>query len=188
MKKIYAYIFALLLSIGLLVGCASGEEPENNQEAQTEQSEKGAETEQTEKSDFPVTIKDATDEEVVIQKKPERMVSLMPSNTEIAFELGLGDEIIGITDNDTYPEEALEKEKVGGMEFNVEKIISLKPDLVLAHGGSMGMSSEGFGQLKDAGITVLVVNDAKTFADVYDSIEMIGKATGTVEEAEKLVT
>ena len=179
MKKIYAYIFALLLSIGLLVGCASGEEPENNQGAQTEQSEKGAETEQTEKSDFPVTIKDATDEEVVIQKKPERMVSLMPSNTEIAFELGLGDEIIGITDNDTYPEEALEKEKVGGMEFNVEKIISLKPDLVLAHGGSMGMSSEGFGQLKDAGITVLVVNDSKTFADVYDSIEMIGKATGT---------
>ena len=44
-----------------------------------------------------------------------------------------------------------------------------------------------FGQLKDAGITVLVVNDSKTFADVYASIEMIGKATGTVEEAEKLV-
>jgi iron complex transport system substrate-binding protein len=188
LKKIYAYIFALLLSIGLLVGCAAGDESENNQEAQTEQSEKGSETEQTEKSDFPVTIKDATDEEVVIAKKPERMVSLVPSNTEIAFELGLGDEIIGITDNDTYPEEALEKEKVGGMEFNIEKIISLKPDLVLAHGGAMGMSSEGFEQLKDAGITVLVVNDAKTFADVYDSIEMIGKATGTVEAAEKLVT
>ena len=115
------------------------------------------------------------------------MVSLMPSNTEIAFALGLGDEIVGVTDNDNYPEEVSEKEKVGGMEFNVEKIISLKPDLVLAHGGSMGMSAEGFGQLKDAGITVLVVNDAKNFADVYDSIEMIGKATGTVEEAEKLV-
>ena len=64
--------------------------PENNQEDQTEQSEKGSETEQTEKSDFPVTIKDATDEDVVIEEKPERMVSLMPSNTEIAFELGLG--------------------------------------------------------------------------------------------------
>ena len=184
------FYFTLLLSIGLLVGCASGEETEtteNNQEAQTEQSEKGSETEQTDKSDFPVTIKDATDEDVVIEEKPEKMVSLMPSNTEIAFELGLGDEIIGVTDNDTYPEEVSEKEKVGGMEFNVEKIISLKPDLVLAHGGSMGMSSEGLGQLKDAGITVLVVNDSKTFADVYASIEMIGKATGTVEEAEKLV-
>lgn len=187
MKRLYAYIFALLLSIGLLVGCGAGEETkttDNNQENQTEQ---GSETEQTEKSDFPVTITDATDEEVVIEKKPERMVSLMPSNTEIAFELGLGDEIIGVTDNDTYPEEALEKEKVGDMNFNVEKVIALQPDLVLAHGSAMGMSSEGFEQLKDAGITVLVVNDAKTFADVYDSIEMIGKATGTVEEAEKLV-
>ena len=190
MKKFYAYIFTLLLSIGLLVGCGAGEETktsDNNQENQTEQNEKGSETEQAEKSDFPVTIKDATDEDVVIEKKPERMVSLMPSNTEIVFELGLGDEIIGVTDNDTYPEEVFEKEKVGGMEFNVEKIISLKPDLVLAHGGSMGMASEGLGQLKDAGITVLVVNDSKTFADVYASIEMIGKATGTVEEAEKLV-
>ena len=39
-------------------------------------------------------------------------------------------------DYDNYPEEALEKEKIGGMEFNVEKIISLQPDLVLAHGGT----------------------------------------------------
>ena len=182
MKKIYAYIFAAITfnrPFSWLCDRRRTETTENNQEAQTEENEKGSETEQTEKSDFPVTIKDATDEEVVIEEKPEKMVSLMPSNTEIAFELGLGDEIIGITDNDTYPEEALEKEKVGGMEFNVEKIISLKPDLVLAHGGAMGMSSEGFGQLKDAGITVLVVNDSKTFADVYDSIEMIGKATGT---------
>jgi iron complex transport system substrate-binding protein len=190
LKKLYALLFTLLFSIGLLVGCATGEgteTTENNQEAQTEENEKGSEIKQTEKSDFPVTIKDATDEEVVIEEKPERMVSLMPSNTEIVYELGLGDEIIGVTDNDTYPEEVLEKEKVGGMEFNVEKIISLKPDLVLAHGGSMGMSSEGFEQLKNAGITVLVVNDSKTFADVYASIEMIGKATGAVEEAEKLV-
>jgi iron complex transport system substrate-binding protein len=73
------------------------------------------------------------------------------------------------------------------MEFNVEKILSLQPDLVLAHSSAMGMSSEGFKQLKDAGITVLVVNDAKTFADVYDSIEMIGKATGTGDKTEKLV-
>ena len=47
------------------------------------------------------------------------------------------------------------------MEFNVEKIISLKPDLVLGFGGqAMGSSEEGLQQLRDAGITVLVVNDA----------------------------
>ena len=182
MKKLYALLFALLLSIGMLVGCGAGNEEESNNNKQEAQSE------QTETSNFPVTIKDASDEDVVIEQKPEKIVSLMPSNTEIAYELGLGDEIVGVTDNDTYPEEALKKEKVGGMEFNVEKIISLQPDLVLAHGSAMGLSSEGYQQLKDAGITVLTVNDAKTFADVYKSIEMIGKATDTEVEAEKIVS
>ena len=72
--------------------------------------------------------------------------------------------IVGVNDFDNYPEEALEKEKIGGMEFNVEKIISLQPDLVLAHGGtSMGSSAAGLQQIRDAGITVLVVNDATDF-------------------------
>ncbi|WP_428910539.1 ABC transporter substrate-binding protein [Niallia sp. Krafla_26] len=180
MKKVYGLLFSLLLSIGILVGCGTAEEsksPEDNQQ-----------TDQTETSGFPVTVKDASDEEVVIEKKPERIISLMPSNTEIAFELGLSDEIVGVTDNDTYPEEVNEKEKVGGMEFNVEKIISLQPDLVLGHGSAMGLSAEGFQQLKDAGITVLTVKDATTFTEVYDSIVTIGKATGAVEEAEKLVS
>ena len=60
----------------------------------------------------------------------------------------------------------MEKEKIGGMEFNVEKIISLQPDLVLAHGGTaMGSSAAGLQQIQDAGITVLVVNDATNFDD-----------------------
>ena len=183
MKRIYTLLFALLLSVMVLAGCGASGEKETNQ------SEQGAKTEQTEKAAFPVTIKDATGEDVVIEAKPEKIVSLMPSNTEIAFALGLGDEIVGVNDFDNYPEEALEKEKIGGMEFNVEKIISLQPDLVLAHGGtSMGSSAAGLQQIRDAGITVLVVNDATDFDTVYDSIGMIGKATGKVEEAKTLVS
>ena len=94
----------------------------------------GAKTEQTENAAFPVTIKDATGEDVVIEAKPEKIVSLIPSNTEIAFALGLGEEIVGVSDNDNYPEEVANIEKIGGMEFNVEKIISLQPDVVLAQG------------------------------------------------------
>lgn len=182
MKRIYTLLFALLLSVLVLAGCGASEEKETNQ------SEQGAKTEQTEKVAFPVTIKDATDEDVAIEAKPEKIVSLIPSNTEIAFALGLGDEIVGVNDFDNYPEEALEKEKIGGMDFNVEKIISLQPDLVLAHGGTaMGSSAAGLQQIRDAGITVLVVNDATNFDTVYDSIEMIGKATGKVEESGTLV-
>jgi iron complex transport system substrate-binding protein len=182
MKRVYQVLLLLLLSVGLLVGCGATEEKETNQ------SDQGAKTEKTENVAFPVTIKDATDQDVVIEAKPEKIISLMPSNTEIAFALGLGDEVVGVSDNDTYPEEALEKEKIGGMEFNIEKIISLQPDLVLAYGGSsMGSSAEGLQQIRDAGIAVLVVNDATSFTAVYDAINMIGTATGKQGEAETLV-
>ena len=128
MKRIYTLLFALLLSVLVLAGCGASEEKETNQ------SEQGAKTEQTEKVAFPVTIKDAADEDVVIEAQPEKIVSLIPSNTEIAFALGLGEKIVGVSDNDNYPEEVANIEKIGGMEFNVEKIISLQPDVVLAQG------------------------------------------------------
>ncbi|KHF30601.1 Vitamin B12-binding protein [Anoxybacillus sp. BCO1] len=79
------------------------------------------------------------------------------------------------------------KEKIGGMEFNVEKIISLQPDVVLAHASSAHNSEEGLKQLKDAGITVIVVPNATSFNDVYASIELIGKATGKEKEAADVV-
>ena len=111
MKKLYTLLFALLLSVVVLAGCGAADEKE------TKQNDQEAQTEQTENADFPVTIKDATDQDVVIEAKPEKIVSLIPSNTEIAFALGLGDEIVGVTDYDNYPEEVKEKEKIGGDGF-----------------------------------------------------------------------
>ncbi|WNS75908.1 ABC transporter substrate-binding protein [Bacillus sp. DTU_2020_1000418_1_SI_GHA_SEK_038] len=182
MKKLYSLLFALLLAVGVLAGCGgSAEEPkENNAEKETQPA-------QEEKADFPVTIKDALDNEVVIESKPEKIVSLIPSNTEIAFGLGLGEEVVGVSDYDNYPAEASEKEKIGGMEFNVEKIISLSPNLVLAHASSAQSAEAGLQQLRDAGINVLIVNDAANFDEVFNSINMIGTATGKKVEAEALV-
>lgn len=182
MKKIYSLLIVLLLSIFVAAGCTTADKEEVKENDQT------AKTEQTENKAFPVTIKDAAEQKVVIDQKPEKIVSLIPSNTEIAFALGLGEQIVGVTDYDNYPKEVTEKEKVGGMEFNIEKIISLNPDLVLGFGGqAMGSSTEGLQQLRDAGITVLVVNDATSFADVYKAIKMVGTATGTKEEADTIV-
>jgi len=191
MKKLNlnSLLFALLLVIGVLAGCGNNtDKPKEN--AGTEQNA-GTEENQAAKQEeaaFPVTIKDALDNEVILEAKPERIVSLMPSNTEIAFALGLGNEVVGVNDYDNYPEEVNGKEKIGGMDFNVEKIISLNPDLVLAHASGAHNSAEGLQQLRDADITVLVVNDAKNFDEVYDSLNMIGTATGTKEEAEKLAS
>ncbi|EQB43188.1 hypothetical protein CGLO_18192 [Colletotrichum gloeosporioides Cg-14] len=64
--------------------------------------------------------------------------------------------MVGRSDFDNYPKEVEKVEKIGGLEFNVEKVISLKPDLVLAHASQMG-SKDGFKQLEDAGIQVLTL-------------------------------
>lgn len=182
MKRFLAIL--LLVTITFLAACGGTDTQQTENNDQTE------ETKQTETNEgsFPISLTDATGEEVVINEEPEKLVSLIPSNTEIVFELGLGEKVVGVSDNDNYPEEVLDIEKIGGMEFNVEKILSLDPDLVLAHGSVMGMAEQGLQQLKDADVPVLVVHDATNFDELYDTIQMIGEATGTKEEAEELVT
>ncbi|MBP3040419.1 ABC transporter substrate-binding protein [Bacillaceae bacterium Marseille-Q3522] len=183
MKKLYSFLLTFLLVAGLLAGCGSGDTSnENSAGNQTENAGN------QENAAFPVTIKDAAGEDVIIEQKPEKIVSLIPSNTEIVFALGAGDKVVGVTDFDNYPQETASIEKVGGMEFNIEKIIALAPDVVLAHASSAHNSAEGMEQLRNAGVAVVVVNDAKTFAEVYNSIEMIGKVTGETETAAQLIT
>lgn len=167
-------LFMALFTVVTLAACGSGE-------TITQEKSQSA-------NEFNVKVKDALDHEITLTKKPERIVSLIPSNTEIAYALGLNEEVVGVSDFDNYPEEVTNKEKIGGIEFNVEKIISLKPDVVLAHESTAISAEAGLTQLKDAGIVVLVVPDASSFEAVYDSIALIGKVTGTSEKAEEIVT
>ncbi|MDM5299434.1 ABC transporter substrate-binding protein [Bacillus pumilus] len=176
MKKFTTIWLSLLLVMGVLAGCA----------AETDHKATGSPNKETATAAFPVSIQDAAGKTVEIKEEPKRIVSLIPSNTEIAYALGLGDSIVGRSDSDHYPKEVEKVEKIGGVEFNVEKIISLKPDLVLAHGSQMG-AKEGFNQLEEAGIQVLTVNEATSFKDVYKSINMIGEAAGVKEKSTKLV-
>ncbi|MCA0986819.1 ABC transporter substrate-binding protein [Guptibacillus algicola] len=181
MKKLYSLLTLLLLVTGIIAGCGANDTENNASDTSAEQDQNSKD------SAFPVTITDALNKEVAIEEDPEKVVSLIPSNTEVLFALGAGNELVGVSDFANYPEEAADIEKIGGMEFNVEKIISLKPDLVLAHESSAKNSEAGLQQLRDAGIAVLVINDAKGFDEVYKSIEMIGQATGETEAAETMI-
>ncbi len=100
MKKITAVWAALLVTAFVIAGC-SGAQGEGSAAKQ-----KAVSTEA-----FPVTIKDAANEKVTIKQAPEKIVSLMPSNTEITYALGLGDKVAGVTTNDTYPKEAVKNRK-----------------------------------------------------------------------------
>ncbi|GGJ99466.1 putative ABC transporter substrate-binding lipoprotein YvrC [Lentibacillus kapialis] len=185
MKRILSFFLLFVLTLGLLAGCSSdsldSEQGAENTDDNTEQTE-------ADESAFPLTVTDALDNEMTLDEKPERIVSLIPSNTEIAFALGLGDEIVGVSDHDNYPKEVKEKKKVGGMELNVEVILSLEPDLVLAHASGAHNSKAALKQLRDAGINVFVVSDAQNIEQTYDSIKQIGHITGTEKKANDITS
>ncbi|MDR6225913.1 ABC transporter substrate-binding protein [Desmospora profundinema] len=132
---------------------------------------------------FPVTLTDGTDTEVTIESEPKAIVSLIPSMTETAYALDLGDKMVGVTTNDDYPEEVKELETVGDMTIDVEKVASLKPDLVLAS----TMNGEAINKLRDLGLTVLSY-EPQNLEDVFQMIRDVGQATGSVEKAEEVVS
>lgn len=136
---------------------------------------------------YPLTITDATNKEIIIEEEPETIISLIPSNTEIAYSLGLGDKIIGVSEYDNYPEEVSTIEKVTGMDVNVELIVSLNPDIVLAHESGILSSASSLEQLEQAGIDVIVVDDAQNFEEVYETIYFVGEITNKNNEATEVV-
>ncbi|EAZ84702.1 hypothetical protein BB14905_19505 [Bacillus sp. B14905] len=184
MKKFWKIGVSAFLTIGLLAACGQEAQKDNSTptEEQTQQ-----ETSKAEEATFPMTITDAIGKDITLEAPPKKIVSLIPSNTEILFGLGLKDEIVGVTDNDDYPPEVVEKDKVGGMEYNIEQIIALKPDIVFAHESSMSLSESAIAQLESAGVKVFVVKNAQDFNETYTTIEQLGRATGKLPEAEKII-
>ena len=81
MKKFYTLLTAMLLALGLLAACGNESTEPIKEEKPVEDSIENKEETAIEAA-FPVTIKDAADKDIVIEKKPEKIVSLMPSNTE----------------------------------------------------------------------------------------------------------
>jgi len=91
--------------------------------------------------------------------------------------------VVGVTDYCNYPPEVEEIERVGGYSTpNVEKILSLNPDLVVA---AFGNTEEVHRHLTDLRLTVLAFNP-ETVEDVFGDIRLVGKATGSEAEAEAL--
>jgi iron complex transport system substrate-binding protein len=121
---------------------------------------------------------------VAINGTPQRIISLAPSNTEILFALGLGDRVVAVTMYCDYPPEAQDKEKVGDYYGpDIEKIIALQPDLVLA---TDFHRFDLIPALEEQGLTVFAVAP-QTLEDVLQSIQKIGQITGKEAEALELV-
>lgn len=130
-----------------------------------------------------ITLTDDMGTTVTINGTPQRIISLSPSNTEILFALSLGDRLVGVTEFCNYPAEAPGKPKVGGYStVTIEKVIALKPDLIVA---AYGNGEEHLANLRSFEYPVIALHP-ETLSQVMDNIRLVGSAAGVEANATAL--
>ncbi len=140
---------------------------------------------------FPVTVTDDEGTDVTIDAEPARIVTLTPATTETLFALGVGDRIVGKSEDVLlYPPQAsavpdVEKFDGSAIVVDTEKIVAAKADLVIA-GGNFGTPPDAIQKLRELGLPVVVVY-APTVDAVYADIQLLGRAVGRPAAADAMV-
>lgn len=128
---------------------------------------------------FPVTV-DAPGGPLTIDRRPERIVSLSPTSTEMLFAIGAGEQVVAVDEQSDHPP-GVPVTDLSGYEPNVEAIAGYEPDLLV-------MDNDGIAdEVATLGIPLLVQPAAVTLDDTYEQIEQLGLATGHVDEAADVV-
>jgi iron complex transport system substrate-binding protein len=133
-----------------------------------------------------LTLTDGLGREVTLNGLPQRIVSLAPSNTEILFAIGAGDQVVGRDELSDFPEEAKSATDIGSAfgALNTELIVSLEPDLILA---AEINTPEQVKQLEDLGLTVYYLKNPTTLEEMYGNLELVAQMTGHTEETVTLI-
>ena len=169
MYKIHCFLIIAVTLLTIATACGPTPEP------QPTDTPVPPPTPTPEPAAFPLTITDDLGNEVTIEAEPQRIVSMAPSHTQILYALGLGDQVVGVTEYCNYPPEAQEKPKVGGFSnIDLEQVVGLDPDLVL--GTSLHAQSVE-PALVERGLKVILI-DPETVEDVLEKIVLVGRVTG----------
>jgi iron complex transport system substrate-binding protein len=130
-----------------------------------------------------LTLIDGAGRTVNITKTPQRIVSIAASTTEILYALGCGDKVVGRDKYSKYPPEALQKPEVGtSTNINLEMVVGLEPDLVMA----WWFATEAINSLEEKGIPVFAINP-QSVSDVMQTIRTIGLIVNKTTEANNIV-
>jgi len=128
-----------------------------------------------------VSVIDATGNAIRLDKPARRIIALAPHVVENVYSAGAGDQLVGVVDFSDFPEQANKLPIVGGYRnVNLEKIIELKPDLIIAW--QSGNSHNSYDRLKELGFTVYI-DQPDTLRDVAKSIKDIGILSGHPDTA-----
>ncbi|WP_291929379.1 helical backbone metal receptor [Limnohabitans sp.] len=120
-----------------------------------------------------VTVRDDRQQDIVIAKPPERIVSLLPSLTETVCALGQCHKLVGLDRYSNWPESVRQLPRMGGgLDPSIESVVALRPDLVL-----MATSARGAERFQALGLTVLVL-EPRTHADAQRVLHTVAQALG----------
>ena len=189
-RKIMASLMAVSLLAGAMTAC-SGDAAKESEESVTEGSSAvesvASETEASasdvvdEGSDiYPLSYTDPYGNQVVIESEPQKIVSVSPALTEIVFALGAQDKLVGRSDYDDYPAEAMDIQSVGPIDLpDTELIASLEPDLVIA---SSIFSEEAYNALTALDIPVAIIIDEDNLDGMIDVVGNVADLIGAHDE------
>ncbi|ADI13522.1 ABC transporter substrate-binding protein [Truepera radiovictrix] len=131
---------------------------------------------------YPLSVTDDLGVTVTLEREPERVVAMMPSHTETLCALDACDKLVGVDDFTNYPPETDDLPRLGGaFSPNIEAILALEPDLVLAD-----ESSDLAAALRNAGVTVYA-GTAQTFDEAFEKFAVLGQLVNRELEAALLV-
>ena len=124
-----------------------------------------------------ISVVDAGGKTITLQNPARRIVSLAPHVTELLYAVGAGSQIVGAVEYSDYPEEAKRLPRVGGgFGFDMEAIVALRPDLVIAW--QSGNPSWQLARLEALGFPVFAT-EPRRLSDVSDLLERLGRLAGT---------
>ncbi len=133
-----------------------------------------------------MTVTDQLGNTIQLDAPPRRIISLVPSQTELLFDLGLDEEVVGVTKFCIHPKEKCRsKTKIGGTKnVNFERIAALKPDLIIGNKEENDRSQIEHLQA----LYPVWMSDIANFEDALDMIKSVGEITGTSEKAKALAS
>ena len=162
----------------------SESESESEEESATEATSEGTVAESYEEG-YPVELTDIYGNKAVITSKPKKVVSVSPACTELIYSLGVEDTLVGRTNYCNYPEAVQSIETIGDINApDIEKIISLEPDLVIA---DSIFPEDAYNQLTGLGINVVILNQETVVDGVYNKIENMGKIFHVEDKANEVI-
>ena len=174
-------LFSVILAMSLLFSFAACGQKNKNASSKEDSSTSVSETSSNTEG---YKVSDSRGDEVSFDKVPQKIISLLPANTEIVYALGMGEKLIAVSEYCKYPDDTKTKKKLAsGMQINVEAIIGLDPDVVLF--GRMSQADEHLAQLEQAGIKV-IVTEANSIAETYTVINMLGEVFQAGDKAKQI--